>query len=180
MYQNHLCLLTLLKLDIFFFVGYAIQLITLMPGGGSNSIIEFTIAIPISVLMLVFGFRGLHKENKVAMAIFLTACVLSGPYFILRFVQIFSPVPPGALDPYSNSRKFLTFFISTTVFLLIVTLGYSIVQFKNFGHGLRKAREEAKTKHADQRPLEHVAVEVDAEERDLGSSKIEETRWTID
>ncbi|RUP51349.1 hypothetical protein BC936DRAFT_148632 [Jimgerdemannia flammicorona] len=58
MYQNHLCLLTLLKLDIFFFVGYAIQLITLMPGGGSNSIIEFTIAIPISVLMLVFGFRG--------------------------------------------------------------------------------------------------------------------------
>lgn len=58
MYQTHLYLLTLLKLDIFFFIGFSVQLITLVPSIGMNSAIESGIAIPLSMLMLIAGFWG--------------------------------------------------------------------------------------------------------------------------
>ncbi|KAF8982297.1 hypothetical protein BGZ46_001523 [Entomortierella lignicola] len=145
MHKGYEILITLLKFDVFFFVAFAIQMFTLVDTTGGRIIAtlesrNFTLqqlliglSIPASIILLALAFLGVMKENRVA-SIFVMICLLAGePYFIYQLVYIRLP---GNIDRYRSSLKYLTFFISVTMILVLVTLFFMIYCFRNFGKGL--------------------------------------------
>jgi hypothetical protein len=44
--------------------------------------------------------------------------------------------PKGNYDPYEFTRRLLTFFLATTICLVLATIYYAIVCFKNMMHGI--------------------------------------------
>jgi len=125
MHKAYEILITLLKFDIFFFVGFAIQMFTLV-GTSDHTLIGHIggrevfrqhllvgLSIPASILLLALAFFGVMRENKIV-TIFVMACLTAAePYFIYQLVYLSWP---ANLEKFINSRKYLTFFSKSTCF----------------------------------------------------------------
>ncbi|ORY02983.1 hypothetical protein K493DRAFT_311872 [Basidiobolus meristosporus CBS 931.73] len=137
MYKAYQILLTLLKLDVFFFIGYSVQLATLVYNSDDvETWIQLTVAIPGSVVLLALAFYGLHKEKKLFMYIFMACLALVIVYCIYKFVKMYQPD-----NRFANSREYLTFFNITTIILIITTMVNTWICCTNFGKGLREQIE---------------------------------------
>ncbi|KAJ2062279.1 hypothetical protein GGI17_002517 [Coemansia sp. S146] len=138
-YKWHQILLTLLKLDIFFFISYSVQLATLvLRVSDPETWVQIGVVIPGSVLFLVLSFWALKVENKRMMVAVIVCLGLSPAYFIYKLVRMNVGIDRNK-DPYLDSRKYLTFFIVVTLALILVTVYVSIQCFRNFGTGLKEA-----------------------------------------
>ncbi|KAK3848638.1 MAG: hypothetical protein J3R72DRAFT_429426 [Linnemannia gamsii] len=145
MHKAYEILITLLKFDVFFFVGFATQMFSLV--GTSDHTFIGTISgrpvyrlhllvglsIPASVLLLVLAFFGVMKENKIV-SIFVIFCLAAAePYFIYQLVYLHLPANQFK---FMESRKYLTFFISVTLVLVLLTLFFMMYCYRNYGKGL--------------------------------------------
>ncbi|KAI7824911.1 hypothetical protein BX661DRAFT_172113 [Kickxella alabastrina] len=138
-YKWHQILLTLLKLDIFFFISYSVQLATLvLRVSDPETWIQIGVVIPGSIVFLVLSFWALKVEQKRVMVVVIVCLGLSPAYFIYRIVRMNVGIDKDN-DPYLDSRKYLTFFIVVTLALTLVTVYVSIHCYRNFGTGLKEA-----------------------------------------
>ncbi|KAI8601958.1 hypothetical protein EDD21DRAFT_91818 [Dissophora ornata] len=140
MLKEYRLLFTLLKLDAFFFFGYAIQIAALTDKHWQKGLIEVAFAIPLSAVIILLGFYALRHENKVTMGGFIACLALLIGYMTYRLVALYSTVTgEPATDPYFFSRKTMTVFAALTLFMTILALIYAIVMLYNFNKGLKEA-----------------------------------------
>ncbi|KAJ1928250.1 hypothetical protein IWQ60_002230 [Tieghemiomyces parasiticus] len=141
---QHGFLLTLLKLDLFFFISYAVQLATLvLTVRDVGNILRISITLPGSLIVLGLGFYGLLYEKRGAMYGFLVGLVLGLAYILFELIYM-AAHHSTVDDPYANSRYFLYFFTVILIVLIILSLTWGILCLRNVGRGLLQARREAK------------------------------------
>ncbi|KNC96695.1 uncharacterized protein SPPG_07907 [Spizellomyces punctatus DAOM BR117] len=155
----------LLKLDVFFFLGFDIQfllLVLLNDGDVSSRWTHGLIAIPFTLILLVIAYFAIRKESNILMT--LTLLGLSGGigYLIAKLVDV---MKKGDTPKYSGSRNSLTFFESITLALSVATFVVAIMNFRNFGKGLKEQLERARGQN----------MELDDIQRPP-----KDNRWTLD
>ncbi|KAG0347623.1 hypothetical protein BG004_007317 [Podila humilis] len=145
MHKAYEILITLLKFDVFFFVAFAIQIFTLVDTTDKTVLATLNghtfsrqqvfvgLGMPASVILLGLAFFGVMKENKIACMFVMVCLVAVEPYFIYQLVVIHLP---ANYYRFSNSMKYLTFFIIVTMLLVMVTLFTLGYCWRNFGKGL--------------------------------------------
>ncbi|KAF9356548.1 hypothetical protein BGX34_009869 [Mortierella sp. NVP85] len=143
MMKEYRMLFTLLKLDAFFFLGYAIQIAALTDKEWQKGLIEVAFAIPLSAVIILLGFCALRNENKVTMGGFITCLALLIGYMIYRLVALWQTLTGNPeTDPYFFSRKTMTVFAGLTLFMTILALINAIVMLYNFNKGLKEAMQQ--------------------------------------
>ncbi|KAG0054187.1 hypothetical protein BGZ83_011797 [Gryganskiella cystojenkinii] len=152
MHKGYEILITILKFDVFFFVAFAIQLFTLVDSTDKVIFATFSdgrtfsrhqlfigLSIPAAVILLILSFYGVMKENKIATLFVLVCLVATEPYFIYQMVYIHLP---DNAPRFTNSAKYLTFFIAVTMVLVLMTVFCMIYCFRNFGKGLLISKKD--------------------------------------
>ncbi|GBB94445.1 hypothetical protein RclHR1_02360003 [Rhizophagus clarus] len=128
---------TLIKLDIFFIGAYAIQLIPSQSIGYSNSIAETIIIFFVGTIMLLMAWYSIMQESKYILLCVINLLALSLIYMVYRLISInISQHTDGGYDPYEFTRRLLSFFLATTICLVLATIFYAVKCFKNMMQGL--------------------------------------------
>ncbi|KAJ1922362.1 hypothetical protein IWQ60_006576 [Tieghemiomyces parasiticus] len=162
MFKRRQVLITLFKLDVFFFVGYAIQTATLvLKVTDAETWVQIGVVMPGSVLVLTLGFYALHWENARCMLVVMFCLAVSPAYFIYRLVRMYTVGNHGTMDPYWDTREYLLFFIIVNIVLILGTLYSCWLCYRDFGKGL-------KTRTLDYQNGK-VKAQVDAESTDAAA-----------
>ncbi|KAF9971905.1 hypothetical protein BGZ73_005037 [Actinomortierella ambigua] len=138
-------LITLLKLDIFFFLAFAVQMFFLVDTtdktvwltiGGTplaRSQVLIGLAIPGAIVLLGLAFYGIMRESKYVTLFVMVCFIAAEPYFVYQAIYLHQP---QNRDRYRLSLKYLTFFIVVTMLLVLATLLLMAYCFRDFGKGL--------------------------------------------
>ncbi|KAF9156308.1 hypothetical protein BG015_006153 [Linnemannia schmuckeri] len=149
MMKEYRLLFTLLKLDAFFFFGYAIQVAALTDKHWQKGLEEIAFAIPLSGIIILLGFCALRNENKVTMGGFISCLGLLIAYMIYRLVALYKTLTGDAsTDPYFFSRKTMTVFAALTLFMTVLALVNAIVMLYNFNKGLKEAMQQYRVRRS--------------------------------
>ncbi|KAF9341056.1 hypothetical protein BGZ91_011153 [Linnemannia elongata] len=149
MMKEYRLLFTLLKLDAFFFFGYAIQVAALTDKQWQRGLEEIAFAIPLSGIIILLGFCALRNENKVTMGGFISCLGLLIAYMIYRLVALYQTLTGDASsDPYFFSRKTMTVFATLTLFMTMLALVYAVVMLCNFNKGLKEAMRQYRVRRS--------------------------------
>ncbi|KAJ3052719.1 hypothetical protein HK097_005811 [Rhizophlyctis rosea] len=156
--------LMLLKLDVFFFMGFDLQfLVLVLIGKDKEAIITHTaIAIPVTIGMLVVAYLAIRRESSILMSITLIAFSGGIGYLISKLVDVITNTTPK----YEGSKKSLTFFEVITLALSIATFVVAILNFRNFGKGLKEQLSRSRNPN----------MELD----DFNRGNGKDTRWPLD
>ncbi|KAF9981074.1 hypothetical protein BGZ75_007665 [Mortierella antarctica] len=142
MMKEYRLLFTILKLDAFFFIGYAILVATLTGKNWKMGLIDMAFAVPLSCIIILLGYYAMRHENKVIMGGFIACLGLLIAYMIFRIVALYQVMTGDpTTDPYFYSRKTMTVFAALTLFMTQLALVYAIVMLYNFNRGLKEASE---------------------------------------
>ncbi|RKP24454.1 hypothetical protein SYNPS1DRAFT_29784 [Syncephalis pseudoplumigaleata] len=134
MYRDyHICLM-LVKLDLFFFMGFCIQLLALT-FDTYNAEYGFTIAaLPVSLLTIMLAAYALKREKRKTMLVVFAGFLAASIYFIAKLFIIWAP---RNQEKYQFTKKYLTAFAVLALMAVIVTITISIRCYRNFGRGLK-------------------------------------------
>ncbi|KAG0266946.1 hypothetical protein DFQ27_009304 [Actinomortierella ambigua] len=172
-------LITLLKLDIFFFLAFAVQMFFLVDTtdktvwltiGGTplaRSQVLIGLAIPGAILLLGLSFFGIMRESKYVTMFVMVCFCAAEPYFIYQAVYLHQP---ANRDRYRLSLKYLTFFIVVTMLLVLATLLLMAYCYRDFGKGLlisgsRRKQARVRTPFA----IDDETTELNVDDNDTSS-----------
>ncbi|ORY07120.1 hypothetical protein K493DRAFT_273791 [Basidiobolus meristosporus CBS 931.73] len=133
-YRTYQIFLTLVKLDVFFFLGFCIQFLVLVLGD-SDPETPITIAsLPIIIITLVLAIYCIRRENRVATVFFLLGLCCGAGYFIFKLIRI---QQKRTERKYKSTIIFLSFFASLSLVMIFITIIMTIQCYLNFGKGLK-------------------------------------------
>lgn len=110
-YQIFLCLV---KFDLFFWVGFSVQLIYLVLSTNDMEYYLTILALPLSLLLLIEGHMAARYENKWLMGSFMLGCLAACIYFVYKLFRIWAQ----ANNDFQEVYKSLTVFGMPTVHVL--------------------------------------------------------------
>src|SRR5439155_7732492 len=113
----------------------AIQLIPSQTIGYHNTITETVLIFLVGTIMLLMAWYSITRESKYILLCVINILTLSVVYMVFRLISINVP-QKGVEDPYEFTRRLLTFFLATTIVLVLATIYYAIVCFRNLMHGI--------------------------------------------
>lgn len=83
-YQIFICLV---KFDVFFFIGFSVQVILLVLQSHNWEWYVTCAALPLSFLLLLEGHLAATRENKFLMGSFMVGCIGAMVYFVYKVCQ---------------------------------------------------------------------------------------------
>lgn len=131
MYAQYQIFVGIMKFDVFFFVGFCVQLIALVLQNGDWEYYVTVAALPFSILVLVDGLLAARYENKLMMLSFMLGCGGAMVYFVYKLFRIYQ------LNNIEDVRRTLTVFAVIAIMLLIATVILAFIVLRNFGGGLK-------------------------------------------
>lgn len=136
MYRAYQIYLVLIKIDLFFFVGFSIQFIYLTLARRTSDP-EYWVTIfflPVTILILMVAVYAVRHESRRWMTLFLTTMLAGVGYFIFKIVRMYWG--PKAPD-FQGINKFLTLFAALCLLTILATIVNAAVCYRNFGKGLK-------------------------------------------
>lgn len=130
---------TLIKMDTFFIGAYAIQLLPSQQIGYDQSATETVLVFVIGIVMMVMAWYSVVKELKYLLLSVINAMFVCLAYLGYKLVRINLPKyfkEDSSNDPYRFTRRFLTFFLGVTFLLVILSIIYAIICFRNMMNGI--------------------------------------------
>ncbi|KAI6133319.1 hypothetical protein EDD16DRAFT_1688925 [Pisolithus croceorrhizus] len=124
MYASYQIFQCLVKFDLFFWIGFTYW---------QKSDWEYYVtlaALPLSVILLIEGHLAARYENKWMMATFMSGCIGALVYFIYKVLKYRN-------TDYAAVWHSLTTFSAIAIFLLLITIVFTIIVMRNFGRGLK-------------------------------------------
>ncbi|KAH6593663.1 hypothetical protein BASA50_007221 [Batrachochytrium salamandrivorans] len=131
MYRTYQIFVLLIKIDVFFVVGFGIQFVVLVIKTYDPEFGITIAAIPVILLILALAVYGIRKEDKIIVSCFLFGLFLAIAYFIFKIVRIYTR--PAQ---YADTKYYLTFFAVLSLTMVISTFFTAIKCIQNFGKGL--------------------------------------------
>ncbi|KAI8924831.1 hypothetical protein BC831DRAFT_463371 [Entophlyctis helioformis] len=128
--------LLLLKLDVFFFLGFSFQFLFLVlttQGSTTDFILHAAVATPGTVVLLALAYFAIRRESKVLMITTMVGLLGGGAYLVSKLVDVYSPANEAK---YSSSKRSITFFIILALLMTAATLVSAFLNYLNFGKGL--------------------------------------------
>ncbi|KAG1054062.1 hypothetical protein G6F46_000507 [Rhizopus delemar] len=134
MYRWYQIFLTIIKLDIFFFLGFSIQFLVLVLQKGDAEYPLTIVALPATCLALILAVYAVRHESKQLMALFFVGLAAGVAYFIFKICRIYDV---SQAWKYKYVNEVLTFFACVTLFLLLLTITNAAICWSNFDKGLK-------------------------------------------
>jgi len=118
MYRAYQIYLVLIKVDLFFFVGFSIQFIYLTLTNRADPEYWLSIVVlPITILLLYVAVYAVRHESRRWMSFFIAAMLCGVAYFAFKVVRMYVG---DKVSRYVGIRKFLTLFGRFSCFFLFL------------------------------------------------------------
>jgi len=112
-----------------------VQFVVIVTGQTNVELILTSIAIPITIVILLFAAFFTRHEIKAGMSIIILLYIAALAYFFFKLVRIYQP---GYSQHYEAVKKSLTAFAVVTIILIILTIVNAFICMSNFGMGLKQ------------------------------------------
>ncbi|KAG0261058.1 hypothetical protein DFQ27_003159 [Actinomortierella ambigua] len=136
MYRFYQIYLVLIKVDLFFFVGFSIQFIflTLTRQASDPEFIITILVLPLTLVILYVAIYAVRHESHVWMSAFILSMHCGVAYFIFKVIRMY--IGEKAAN-YIGVRNFLTLFATLCLISILATIANAAICFRNFGKGLK-------------------------------------------
>ncbi|KAF9970900.1 hypothetical protein BGZ73_006252 [Actinomortierella ambigua] len=126
----------LIKVDLFFFVGFSIQFIylTLTRQADDPEFVITILVLPLTLVILYVAIYAVRHESHMWMSAFIVSMHCGVAYFIFKVVRMFVGEKEKS---YKGVRNFLTLFASLCLITILATIANAAICFRNFGKGLK-------------------------------------------
>ncbi|PLB49777.1 hypothetical protein P170DRAFT_409379 [Aspergillus steynii IBT 23096] len=133
-YWTFQILISILKFDVFFFLGFMVQAVVIQTERADLAWRMTIVVIPLScVLLWVTASSVRHESRTWTLAVFASHIALEA-FFVWWFERIFSQ---RSYEDFFPARKSLALFGGLSSFLSLATIIMIYMCFKNFGKGLK-------------------------------------------
>ncbi|ORZ24505.1 hypothetical protein BCR42DRAFT_403086 [Absidia repens] len=134
MYRWYQILLSLLKLDIFFFLAYSIQYLVLVLQMNDYEFALTIVALPVTCLFLLLIVYAIRHESKYMVILFFVGLAAGCAYFSFKIARM---CDPSQQHKFIYVREFLIFFASVDLTLVVLTITNTLICLFNFDKGLK-------------------------------------------
>ncbi|KAK3071012.1 hypothetical protein LTR53_009433 [Teratosphaeriaceae sp. CCFEE 6253] len=146
MYQIYIALL---KFDFFFFLGFTVQFLVVVPNTTSVERWITVAALPITVGLLFLAAYFTRRESTWGQLLVIGVYFAGMAYFIFKLVRMFDADAKRLME-YRAGRKSLTIFAVLTLIALVLTMITAIACLRNFGKGLKPHIQKRAVPSADE------------------------------
>ncbi|KAF9929402.1 hypothetical protein FBU30_001606 [Linnemannia zychae] len=136
MYRAYQIYLVLIKMDLFFFVGFSIQFIylTLRRGAADPEFWLTIVVLPLTFVILYVAIYAVRHESRRWMIVFIVAMHCGVAYFVFKVLRMYLGI---TTIKYYGVRNFLTLFAALCLISILATISNAAVCYRNFGKGLK-------------------------------------------
>ncbi|KLO20533.1 hypothetical protein SCHPADRAFT_897811 [Schizopora paradoxa] len=128
-YQIFVCVM---KFDVFFFIGFSVQLIFLVLDQHNWQFYVTCAALPFSIILLTDGILAARYENRHMMITFMLGLGGAMVYFVYKLFSILANK-----DTIQQAAMTLAVFAILAILSLLVTFVMAVIVMRNFGGGLK-------------------------------------------